>query len=164
MRTTTISRGPMLGIEVSFLCLVSLAAGRAHAAADWVRQSSSAISPASIRTSRARGSSGTQSVYSPLSSLSNTAVNAGRPSMLRSSTSLCWRSPSGPGGADLHLDPVQVGIGVDDQRPVLLADVEHHVLRVRAVGVCVWVAWLIALADGVLNPSCGVPRYGNVDW
>ena len=78
--------------------------------------------------------------------------------MLRSSTSLCWRSRVGPGGADLHLDPVQLGVGVEDQRPVVLADVEDHVLGVRAVGVCVRVGVAIALADGVLKPSCGVPR------
>ncbi len=43
------------------------------------------------------------------------------------------------GGADLDLDPVHVGVGVDDQRPEPGADVQHHELRVTARGVVlVW--------------------------
>src|SRR4051794_17288968 len=82
---------------------------------------------------------------------------------------------------------MQFGIGMEDQRPALPADVQHDVLRMWTVGVGVPMArnqprrfrtgdWAgfshrspSRLAhpfgpDGVSNPSWGVPRYGNVDW
>ena len=81
--------------------------------------------------------------------------------------------------ADLDLGTVQRGIGVDDERAEVAADVEHDLLGMRTVGMvlghgfslsCV-AAPAAAMAaggrgsanDGVSKPSCGVPRYGNVD-
>ena len=61
------------------------------------------------------------------------------------------------GGADLDLRAVQVRTGVEDEGPDARPEVEHHVLGPSVGGVVVRVH-----DDGVLKPSWGVPRYGNV--
>jgi hypothetical protein len=154
----------MFGIEISFLCLVVHIAGRLAVAVE-------VASPVELRDlagrdpdlSRARRAARPEGVRAALELVEHRRVG-GMPAHAALKHLLVGAAVIVTGGADLHLDPVQVGVGVDDQGPEPIADVQDDVLRMRPVRVAVVDAAHPVGPDGVSNPSWGVPRYGKVAW
>ena len=75
---------------------------------------------------------------------------------------MCWRSPSSPDGLISTSITEQLGIGVDDQRPDPVAEIEHHRLGAHLVRVVVVIVVVMVVAH-VSTPGVWKPSYGRPD-